>query len=148
MSPSDSVASPSGRRTLRGDVCNDRQRAKEEAASRESKREWMQANFSNLTGPGVFWRDSCLFSQGQSLRHRLQKQQEHSGVHPVELLQTDPDWSILDWERECGYTCNSTRVGYSSVFRTVVIESLDFSAWLSVCWYSFLSVSAPFDIDV
>ncbi|OEH78274.1 myb-like DNA-binding domain-containing protein [Cyclospora cayetanensis] len=98
------------RRTLRGEACNDRQRAKEEAASRESKREWMQANFSNLTGPGVFWRDSCLFSQGQSLRQRFQRQQESSGVHPVELLQTDPDWAIFDWERECGYTCNSTRV--------------------------------------
>ncbi|KAL8270526.1 hypothetical protein Esti_005563 [Eimeria stiedai] len=99
-----------GRRTLRGDACNDRQRAKEEAANRESKREWMQANFSNLTGPGVFWRDSCLFSQGQSLRQRLEKQQENSGVHPVELLQTDPDWALFDWERECGYTCNTARV--------------------------------------
>ncbi|XP_026191971.1 uncharacterized protein LOC34621807 [Cyclospora cayetanensis] len=103
-------ADATGRRTLRGEACNDRQRAKEEAASRESKREWMQANFSNLTGPGVFWRDSCLFSQGQSLRQRFQRQQESSGVHPVELLQTDPDWAIFDWERECGYTCNSTRV--------------------------------------
>ncbi|KAL8439886.1 hypothetical protein Efla_000858 [Eimeria flavescens] len=103
-------ADVTGRRTLRGDACNDRQKAKEEAASRESKREWMQANFSNLTGPGVFWRDSCLFSQGQSLRQRLEKQQENSGVHPVELVQTDPDWALFDWERECGYTCNTTRV--------------------------------------
>ncbi|KAL8452915.1 hypothetical protein Emag_002132 [Eimeria magna] len=100
----------SGRRTLRGDACNDRQRAKEEAANRESKREWMQANFSNLTGPGVFWRDSCLFSLGQSLRQRLERQQENSGAHPVELLQTDPDWALFDWERECGYTCNTARV--------------------------------------
>ncbi|CDJ30536.1 uncharacterized protein EMH_0059100 [Eimeria mitis] len=100
-----------GRRTLRGEAGNDRQRAKEEAASRESKREWMQANFSNLTGPGVFWRESCLFSQGQSLRQRLQKQQqENGGVHPIELIQTDPDWAIFDWERECGYTCNNTKV--------------------------------------
>lgn len=104
-----------GRRTLRGEAGNDRQRAKEEAASRESKREWMQANFSNLTGPGVFWRESCLFSQGQSLRQRLQKQQqENGGVHPIELIQTDPDWAIFDWERECGYTCNSTRVRFTN----------------------------------
>ncbi|CDI74619.1 myb-like DNA-binding domain-containing protein, putative [Eimeria praecox] len=114
--PSLLMALPAGfrqgrRRTLRGDAGNDRQRAKEEAASRESKREWMQANFSNLTGPGVFWRESCLFSQGQSLRQRLQKQQqENGGVQPIELIQTDPDWAIFDWERECGYTCNSTRV--------------------------------------
>ncbi|CBZ49971.1 putative myb-like DNA-binding domain-containing protein [Neospora caninum Liverpool] len=82
----------------------DRQRAKEEAANRESKREWMQANYANLTGPGVFWRDSCLFSLGQGLRQRLERRAEQcAGVFPVDLLEKDLDYAILDLDRAVSY---------------------------------------------
>ncbi|KYF41184.1 Myb family DNA-binding domain-containing protein [Toxoplasma gondii ARI] len=114
------TAGEGSRRSARGQECatsvttsgsgsgaaggTDRQRAKEEAASRESKREWMQANYANLTGPGVFWRDSCLFSLGQSARQRLDRRSEQGpGVYPLDLIEKDLDFAILDIERAVSF---------------------------------------------